>query len=111
MEFWSHLEKHLQSVSVSPSENLHISLYERVEILCQRATQISLGAESKVTPMTDAIATASEEIIQGLIDMRIRRTLPNSQIIYINPEQIATTPAPSRFFNVYFAKDQNKTLA
>jgi DNA-directed RNA polymerase subunit K/omega len=103
-EFWTDLESTVQSMS-TPPEIQPASLYERVEILCQRATQISLGAETKLRPQADAIKTATEEIEQGLIDMRIRRALPDSRFVFVNPVHGNETSYTSRFFDLHFVRD------
>lgn len=108
LEFWTELESEIQSMFTQP-EMQPASLYERVEILCQRATQISLGAETKVSAHSDAIKTATEEIEQGLIDMRIRRALPDSRFVFVRPAHGNPSYTP-RFFDLHFAKGVSKIL-
>jgi DNA-directed RNA polymerase I, II, and III subunit RPABC2 len=55
--------------------------FEKVRILGQRATQISLGAPPMVdiTGLTDALAIAEKELLERKIPLKIIRTFPNGE--------------------------------
>ena len=62
-------------------ENI-LDKFEKVRILGQRATQISMGAPPLVdiTGLTDALAIAEKELEARVIPIKIKRTFPNGEV-------------------------------
>ena len=56
--------------------------FEKVRILGQRATQLSLGAPPMVdiTGLTDALAIAEKELKENKIPIKVIRKYPNGEI-------------------------------
>ena len=62
--------------------NNFLSKFEKVRILGERATQLSLGAPSTVdiTGLTDALSIAEKEFKERKIPILIVRTFPDGKI-------------------------------
>ncbi len=56
--------------------------FEKVRILGQRATQISMGAPPLVdiTGLTDALSIAEKELEARVIPIKIKRTFPSGEV-------------------------------
>lgn len=63
--------------------NNKLNKFEKVRILGQRATQISMGAPPMVdiTGLTDALSIAEKELKEHKIPLIIKRTFPNGETI------------------------------
>lgn len=63
--------------------NNKVNKFEKVRILGQRATQLSLGAPPMVdiTGLTDALSIAEKEFEERKIPLTIKRTFPNGKTI------------------------------
>ena len=73
--------KYITIIKIKMSTKLN--KFEKVRILGQRATQISMGAPPMVdiTGLTDALSIAEKELKEHKIPLTIKRTFPNGEII------------------------------
>lgn len=57
----------------------YLSKYERARILGERARALSAGASPRVTvaPGADPLAVAERELCEGVLDIVLRRKMPN----------------------------------
>jgi DNA-directed RNA polymerase subunit K/omega len=59
-----------------------LNKFEKVRILGQRATQISMGAPPLVdiTGLTDALSIAEKEFKEHVIPIKIKRMMPTGEV-------------------------------